>query len=215
MNLLPGLYLGESLTRVQPGTRAKYLHMALMGIPLITKGNVCHFICSLAIYFLASMLCGLSLNVQRPHKENFPWPLSRTSLCSLSLLVIYYEIIYLVNWYIVCLPQLKYKLQASCLLCSLLPSPGPRTEGMDQYLETEMRKGRKAVLYSQTLWVAISAPPPPAVWSWTHYQNHLFLSCAMYKRNHSNPYSMRSLWGLNELILAMFSKNATDTANAP
>lgn len=97
LNLLPRLYLGESLTRVQPGTQAKYLHMALMGIPLITKGNVCHFICSLAIYFLASMLCGLSLNVQRPHKENFPWPLSRTSLCSLSLVVIYYEIIYLVT----------------------------------------------------------------------------------------------------------------------
>lgn len=84
-NLLPGLYLGESLARVQQGTRARYLDVVLTGISLIT--NVCHFLCSRAIYFFPLVLWGLNLNVQRPPKENFPWPLSRTSLCSLSFVI--------------------------------------------------------------------------------------------------------------------------------
>lgn len=82
-NLLPGLYLQESLAHVQQGTRARYLDVALTGISLIT--NVCHFLCSRAIYFFPLVLWGL--NLRRPPEENFPWPLSRTSLCSLSFVI--------------------------------------------------------------------------------------------------------------------------------
>lgn len=135
------------------------------------------------MYFLSSVLYTLSLNI--PTTKRMFLPTLHVKVAT----PVHYSVFFLCDIY----HYLKLSsLFADILSLSLNESISSKdlvftvhcsfSEWMGENVNAVIYNGLRVVFQIQMFWVSISAPHLRAVWSWTNYLNHLFLTCPMCKK---------------------------------